>query len=100
MGKIDLEPFMIERYVAGLKCQRVAFLDLEADPMADSVDCETCHDLSKPTNIESINAACIDCHDDDEERIGGLLASWSAEIDRLMDALTEILAQMGDPGKE
>jgi hypothetical protein len=37
--------------------------DIAPDAMADAVDCEGCHDLSQPTNIEAINATCLECHD-------------------------------------
>jgi hypothetical protein len=56
-------------------------LELEAEPMADSVDCESCHDLDEPTTVEAIDAMCMDCHDDEEYE--GMLASWKLEVDEL-----------------
>jgi hypothetical protein len=56
-------------------------LKLPAEPMADSVDCTDCHDLSKPRTLAAIDALCMDCHDDDPERYQGLLASWKKEVD-------------------
>ena len=52
------------------------------DPMLDTVSCEACHDLSEPTDIETIDAVCMDCHE--EERFDGMLASWSREVDQLL----------------
>ena len=52
--------------------------------MAETVECEDCHDLSEPTDVETINAACMDCHDDEEERFEGMLGSWQEELDRLL----------------
>jgi len=54
------------------------------DPMAASVDCEGCHDLSKPTTIEAIDERCMDCHSDDEDRYKGMLRSWKTEIDAML----------------
>ena len=51
------------------------------DAMADGVDCVDCHDLAEPTTIESIDAMCRVCHDEDYD---GVLASWKAEAERLM----------------
>jgi len=59
-------------------------LDLPPDPMADSVDCEGCHDLSVPTSVEAIDATCMDCHEDEQERFDGMLASWRQEIEQLL----------------
>ena len=39
--------------------------------------------MSEPTNIETIDAVCMDCHDD-EERFEGMLAAWKQEVDRLL----------------
>lgn len=59
-------------------------LDLPADPMADMVDCESCHDLTQPMSLEVINKACLDCHDDEAEKYRGMLATWKDETDRLL----------------
>ena len=63
-----------------------AAFELDADPMADSVACDNCHDLSEPTDLETLNATCMDCHDDEEERFGPMLAEWRAEVDQLLAA--------------
>ncbi|UCE60253.1 MAG: NapC/NirT family cytochrome c [Phycisphaerales bacterium] len=70
-------------------------LDIPAEPMADSVDCQDCHDLSQPTDLETIDASCMDCHEDEEERFTGMLATWEREVKQLManaerDADTEM----------
>jgi hypothetical protein len=57
---------------------------LAPDPMAEAVDCEGCHDLSKPTTIEAIDERCMDCHSDDEARYKGMLRSWKTEIDAML----------------
>jgi len=63
--------------------EEFAPFDISAEPMADSVDCEGCHDLSKPTSIEAINVMCMDCHDD-EEPYAAMLATWKQEADELL----------------
>jgi len=57
---------------------------LAPDSMAEAVDCEGCHDLSKPTTIEAIDERCMDCHSDDEDRYKGMLRSWKTEIDAML----------------
>lgn len=58
--------------------------DIPADPMAGAVDCEGCHDLSQPTNIQSIDVMCMECHEDEEDRFEGMLAVWKQEVDLLI----------------
>lgn len=60
---------------------------IEAEPMARVVDCRGCHDLTKPTTLAAIDAACLDCHDDEEERYTGMLAGWERELDERLRAL-------------
>jgi hypothetical protein len=62
----------------------LASFAIAADSMAGSVECQDCHDLSRPTNVETINEACMDCHDDEAERFEGLLQSWKGEVERLL----------------
>lgn len=64
-------------------------LGIGADPMASSVECKDCHDLSKPRTVEAMNEKCLDCHSDDEERFQPMLAGWKAEADALMKAASE-----------
>ncbi len=52
--------------------------DIESEPMADYVDCESCHDLSEP--LHAVNTMCVDCHEDDGERFSGMLGSWKREV--------------------
>lgn len=59
---------------------------ISADSMAGMVKCEDCHDLSKPTDVPSIDERCMGCHDDDEERYSGMLGRWKSEVDGLMGA--------------
>ena len=58
-------------------------LKVTADPMAAAVDCEACHDLSRPKTVEAIDEKCMDCHSDNEERYKEMLRSWRAEIDAM-----------------
>ena len=57
-------------------------LDLPAEPMADSLDCEDCHDLSKPLALATMAAGCVDCHDD---KYGPMLQAWADEAKPLLD---------------
>lgn len=57
---------------------------LAPDPMAEAVDCEGCHDLSRPRTVEVINEKCLDCHSDDEARYKEMLHSWKTEIDAML----------------
>lgn len=74
-----------------------AAFDIAADAMVDSVDCEGCHDLSEPTSIDAINAMCMDCHDDEEERFEGMLAAWQREVEEL---LTDAEGRLDAEGKQ
>jgi len=56
---------------------------ISADPMNGVVECTDCHDLSKPTNAESLNAACMECHDDEPDRFTGIVKRWDDEFARL-----------------
>ena len=64
-----------------------AFADLKlpAEPMADTVDCESCHDVSRPLTLASVDGYCLSCHEDEEEKYKGLLASWDKEIRELLE---------------
>jgi hypothetical protein len=58
----------------------LASFEISPDPMADFVDCESCHDLSEPRSLATINETCMDCHEDDEEEYAGMLDDWVAEL--------------------
>ncbi len=53
--------------------------DIEADAMFDMVDCDECHDLSRPTTAEVIDEACFECHDEPE--YDGMAVAWKKEIE-------------------
>ncbi len=80
--------------------------ELPPDPMLEVVDCEGCHDLSQPTNIDTIDLACMDCHEDEEDRFEGMLASWRREVDQMFhdaevhtdDAGRRLLKTLRDAG--
>ena len=74
-----------------------AEFEIDAEPMAEAVECQDCHDLSEPTDIETINTACLGCHDDEEERFTPMLASWRDEAERL---LTEAEGAADEKGKQ
>jgi hypothetical protein len=57
---------------------------LPAEPMADDVGCQECHDLSQPTDVDTINELCLECHEDEEERFADMLPSWKREVDQLL----------------
>jgi len=61
-------------------------LNIPAEPMADGVDCQDCHDLSQPAEVETIGPLCLDCHEDEEERFRGMLASWEREVKQLLSS--------------
>jgi hypothetical protein len=52
--------------------------------MADDVGCQECHDLSQPTDVDTINELCLECHEDEEERFADMLPSWKREVDQLL----------------
>lgn len=54
---------------------------LPKDAMAEVVDCEACHDLTKPTTHVVIDEKCMECHSDEETKYAGMLASWKKEVD-------------------
>ena len=60
-------------------------LGIARDSMHEPVSCEACHDLTQPTDIQTIDAMCMDCHEDEEERFEGMLESWSREVERLIN---------------
>lgn len=77
----------IAQFRAG-KTEAFKAFNIAADPMVEKVGCEDCHDLDEPTDIETIDTMCMDCHEDEEERFEGMLASWKTEND---DAMTKAI---------
>lgn len=63
--------------------------DLQPSPMFGIVDCEGCHDPSQPLSIQSIDATCIDCHEDEEEKYEGMLVSWMDGLAKARDIAAE-----------
>ncbi len=57
---------------------------IKAAPMSDAVDCDGCHDLSKPTTVAVINGQCMECHSDEQDKYEGMLSSWKAEAEQLL----------------
>ena len=60
-----------------------ASFSIGPEPMADSVDCEECHDLDEPTTVEAIDVMCIGCHDEEPPYVG-MLAAWKKEAEGLL----------------
>lgn len=59
--------------------------EIPAEPMADFLSCDGCHDLAEPTTVRAIDNMCMACHEDSEdEKFDGLLASWKNEADKLI----------------
>ena len=58
--------------------------DYPPDPMAGTVQCQACHDLSAPTDLDTMNETCLECHDDEEDRFDGLVSQWKQEIELLL----------------
>ena len=85
-------------FLAGTLPSLAAF-EIPADPMADSVECQDCHDLSRPADIATIDEACMDCHDD-EERFEGMLQSWRLQVDRLLKEVQDQVDESGRPAIE
>jgi hypothetical protein len=65
------------------KLAAFAAFKVEADPMAEGVSCEDCHDLSQPTTQEALGAKCTGCHD---ESYAKMLPAWQTELDGLLRA--------------
>jgi NapC/NirT cytochrome c family, N-terminal region/Cytochrome c3 len=59
----------------------LAKYDIEASPM-DETDCVDCHDLSEPTDVPTLQAACAECHEEPEYE--HMVAEWRSEADRLL----------------
>ena len=57
------------------------------DATAETVQCADCHDMQKPMSMEVINDRCVDCHSDDEEKYGAMLAAWKGEIETQMKSV-------------
>ena len=68
-----------------------------ADPMNETVDCQACHDLTKPTTLEVIDGTCMECHDDEADRFNGMLTAWDVEARRLLD---EAESKADEAGRE
>jgi hypothetical protein len=62
---------------------------ITAEPMAETVDCKDCHDMREPMTLQSLDARCMDCHSDEEDRFGGMLAAWKSEGERLLGLIPE-----------
>ena len=85
-----------QRTCAGCHTEQAAFrtgtlvgfesLGIPAEPMADDVECGDCHDLSQTTELKTIDALCLDCHEDEEGRFTGMLASWEREVKQLLSS--------------
>src|SRR5262249_42623376 len=64
-----------QKLLAHGKTPELVGLDKKPSSMAD-VDCESCHDLSKPKTAENLAAQCETCH---EKEYGDLIQLWKEE---------------------
>ena len=87
------------QFLAGTLSALASF-EIPADPMAGSVECRDCHDLSRPANVETINEACMECHDDEAERFEGMLQSWKLQVERLLKEARDQVDGSGTPAIE
>ena len=55
---------------------------IKPDPMAD-LECDACHDISQPRSVATIEAKCIDCHD---QTYAGMIARWQADVEQARTA--------------
>jgi hypothetical protein len=78
----------------------LAGFGISPDPMFDTVDCASCHDVSQPQTIEALDGACMMCHDDEPERYEGLLSRWNNEIGGLRKVARRKVAERGHAALE
>jgi hypothetical protein len=60
-------------------------LGITGEPMNDVVGCQDCHDVSARVELDTVNAACLNCHEADQ--YGGILKRWKSEIATKLDAV-------------
>jgi hypothetical protein len=72
---------------------KLAEFGITPSPMAGVVDCDGCHDLAEPLSIASVDALCLDCHDDDEEYVG-MLQRWNNDASVAQAAAAKTLADV------
>ncbi len=76
-----------------------SFMKIEPSSMAGVVDCEGCHDLSEPVSRESVDTACMECHEDEDDTYEGMLDNWHVDVERKRKmaeaALAELVSALG-----
>jgi hypothetical protein len=60
---------------------------IAAEPMNELVGCQDCHDVSERVKLDTVNAACLNCHEADQ--YGGILQRWKGEIDKKASAVRD-----------
>lgn len=95
----------LQQGLYGATMDTLAPFDVKPSPMFGVVDCEGCHDLSQTLSVENVDALCMDCHDDEEDKYEGMLAGWvtniakaRTEAEQSIKQLEEMLA--GDANRE
>ncbi len=73
-----------------------ADVSLPPDPMA-GLDCDACHDLSEPATPAAYEARCLDCHEDEEEPMEGIIGRWRGEARSLLARLRAKLDPQDQP---
>jgi hypothetical protein len=71
-----------ESFRAGTLAALTRF-DIQPEPMFGILECGDCHDMSQPMSLQSLDAACMGCHDDEPEKYEGMLAGWKKDISEL-----------------
>jgi len=73
-----------------------ASFGIEPDAMAESVECESCHEGAPRVELAAMNDTCLGCHDDDEERFDGMVTKWRSEIEA---AIANVEPKLGESGR-
>ncbi len=56
----------------------------DAEPMAEIVTCDGCHDVSKKLTLAAIDGLCMECHEDEEAKYKGMLTTWKSDVEELL----------------
>lgn len=73
---------------------QLARFEVKANPMSGTVECAECHDLSAPVTLERVNTLCLECHDDEADKYGGMLERWHVSLEAARQKAEQSLAQL------
>jgi nitrate/TMAO reductase-like tetraheme cytochrome c subunit len=71
----------VQAFRAGTTPELARF-GIEPEPMLDGVDCADCHPGSKRVEVAALDAACVECHDED---YAGMVGQWMTEAKELLE---------------